>query len=159
MTITLRTFSSIGEVPTDAWDRLAPRDSAGLESSHLRALETSCINDLHPWYVVGYAEGAPVGHRAHAQGASMAAVTKALEIMVGQPELRERLLANPRFLAGGLADLGFETANRGGPIVQLYCGEELLTIGLYHKLFDDGVFVNPVVSPAAPRGASCCASA
>lgn len=83
--------------------------------------------------------------------ASVAAVLAAIRIVDEEPERRARLLANARFLAKGLQDLGYRVSHSGGAIVPVHCGNELLVMAAFHKLFEEGVFVNPVVYPAVPR--------
>ena len=48
--------------------------------------------------------------------------------------------------------MGYEVTHSRGAIIPLYCRDELLSFGMFRKLFDKGVFVNPVVSPAVPKG-------
>jgi 8-amino-7-oxononanoate synthase len=84
--------------------------------------------------------------------ATVAAVEAALAIARREPERRARLLANARFLAEGLRALGYEATWHGGAIVPISCGSEMLTVALFHKLFEEGVFVNPVLHPAVPKG-------
>ncbi|HET9552863.1 MAG TPA: aminotransferase class I/II-fold pyridoxal phosphate-dependent enzyme [Anaeromyxobacteraceae bacterium] len=84
--------------------------------------------------------------------ASVAAALEALELVDQEPERRRRLLANARFLAHGLRELGYRVGHHGGGIVPLFCGSELLAIAAFHRLLQDGVFVNPVTYPAVPRG-------
>jgi len=83
--------------------------------------------------------------------ASVAAVLTAIRIIDEEPERRVRLLENARFLADGLRDLDYKTGHQGSAIIPLFCGDELLTLAAFHKLFDEGVFVNPVTHPAVPR--------
>ncbi|WP_051208576.1 aminotransferase class I/II-fold pyridoxal phosphate-dependent enzyme [Propionicicella superfundia] len=83
--------------------------------------------------------------------ASVAAALAALGVVEAEPERRRRLLANARFLAAGLRDLGYRVDDHGNAILPVFCGDELLTLAAYHRLLDGGVFVNPVTHPAVPR--------
>lgn len=83
--------------------------------------------------------------------ASVAAALEAIELVDEEPLRRTRLLANARFLADGLRGLGYQATHHGGGIVPLFCGNELLAMAAFHRLLDDGVFVNPVTHPAVPR--------
>ena len=47
-------------------------------------------------------------------------------------------------------ELGFEIGNTSTPIIPLYVRDNEKTFRLTRMLMDDGVFVNPVVSPAVP---------
>ena len=55
-------------------------------------------------------------------------------------------------MAKGLQELGYDAPFRQTAIVPVYCRDELLTLALFKKLLDEGVFVNPVISPAVPKG-------
>jgi 8-amino-7-oxononanoate synthase len=83
--------------------------------------------------------------------AAVAAALEAIEIVDQEPERRARLLANAHLLANGLRGLGYRASHHGSGIVPLFCGNELLAIAAFHKLLEDGVFVNPVTYPAVPR--------
>lgn len=94
--------------------------------------------------------------RSHIFSASLppsavAVVRASLQIVEQEPERRQQLLNNARYLASGLKELGFNVCDTGSPIIPLFCGHELLTVAAFHKLFDAGVFVNPVTSPAVPK--------
>jgi len=84
--------------------------------------------------------------------AAVATVRAALEIIKREPERRRRALANAELMSRRLEDLGFQAPYRGTAIVPVHCGHELLAFGLFKKLLDEGVFVNPVAEPAVPRG-------
>ncbi len=84
--------------------------------------------------------------------ASMAAALKALEIVERDPERRKRLWENTRFMKRELEAMGFDTGDSASPVIPLVVGEELRVFGMTKRLHDEGVFVNPVVSPAVPPG-------
>lgn len=84
--------------------------------------------------------------------ASVAAVMAALEIIDQEPERRERLWANTRKMMKGLQELGFDIGSTETPIVPVVVGEDLLSFRMWRRLFDEGVFANPIVSPAVPPG-------
>lgn len=83
--------------------------------------------------------------------ASVAAVLAAIRIIDKEPIRRLNLIKNARFLADGLKDLGYRTSFNGSAIIPVYCGNELLALAAFHKLLEEGVFVNPVTSPAVPK--------
>ena len=58
-----RSFATpaIEDVPIGAWSQLAKAGAVSLEAPHLRAVEASRINDLHPYYIVGFRGGRVVG--------------------------------------------------------------------------------------------------
>lgn len=94
--------------------------------------------------------------RSHIFSASLppsavATVLASLKIIIDEPERRTRVLANAGFLAKGLKELGYDVHYNGSPIVPLFCGHELIAVAAFNKLFENGVFVNPVTSPAVPK--------
>jgi len=50
--------------------------------------------------------------------------------------------------------LGFDTGESESPVIPLVVGEDLDAYSMTMKLQDRGVFANPVVSPAVPKGRS-----
>jgi 8-amino-7-oxononanoate synthase len=48
--------------------------------------------------------------------------------------------------------LGFDIGNSESPIIPIIIGDYLLTLKTWRQLFDNGVFVNAIVSPATPPG-------
>jgi 8-amino-7-oxononanoate synthase len=84
--------------------------------------------------------------------ASVASVIKAVEIIEREPERRARLWENTRFMVAGLRSLGFDTGESQTPVVPVMVGEDRAAFFLSHRLQEEGVFVNPVVSPAVPPG-------
>lgn len=80
--------------------------------------------------------------------ASTAAALKALEIMETEPERQEQLWENTNFALEGFRNMGCEIGNTSTPIIPLYIRDNNLTFTITRDLFDEGVFVNPVVSPA-----------
>ena len=84
--------------------------------------------------------------------ASAAAALATVEIMDKEPERRERLWENTRFFAQGLKSLGFDTGDSRTPVVPVVVGEDLTALRMVHRLQEEGVFVNCVLSPATPPG-------
>ena len=82
--------------------------------------------------------------------ASVATVLAALDIMENEPEHRERLWDNTRKMQGSLRELGFDIGRTESPIVPIIVGDFEKTLVFWKHLFDAGVFVNPIVSPAVP---------
>ena len=54
----------------------------------------------------------------------------------------------------GFDDLGFEVIDHGSPILSIVIGADEATFDFNRRLFEEGVFVNPVVPPAVPEGNS-----
>ncbi|RLE20269.1 MAG: 8-amino-7-oxononanoate synthase [Acidobacteria bacterium] len=84
--------------------------------------------------------------------ASVASVLKAIEIIEREPERRERLLKNTRYLMNEVQRLGFDTGESASPIIPLLVGDDEVAFRFTMQLQEAGVFVNPVVSPAVPEG-------
>lgn len=85
---------------------------------------------------------------------SAAAVLKVLEIVESEPERRENLWKNARRMLKEIKALGFNTVDSQTPIIPIVIGENLETFAFWRALFDNGLFTNPVVSPAVPQGQS-----
>ena len=79
-----------------------------------------------------------------------AGVLAALEVMVAEPERRTRLWENTRRLQDGCRSLGFDIGHTETPIIPVLIGTLERTFVFWRKLFEAGVFTNPVVPPAVP---------
>jgi len=84
--------------------------------------------------------------------ASAAAALEALHIMRDQPELVDCLDQNAQFMRTGFRQLGFNIGNSTTPIIPVIIGDDQLTFLTWKLLFEAGVFVNPVISPAVAPG-------
>jgi 8-amino-7-oxononanoate synthase len=82
--------------------------------------------------------------------ANTAGVLAALEVMVCEPERREQLWENTRRFQDGCRVLGFDIGPTQTPIIPVLIGSLESTFLFWRKLFDAGVFTNPVVPPAVP---------
>ncbi len=82
--------------------------------------------------------------------ASTAAVLASLDIMENEPELIEKLWANTDRMRKGVKDMGYNTGTSCTPIIPLIIGDNDKVLKMRRMLFDKGLFVNPVVSPAVP---------
>lgn len=84
--------------------------------------------------------------------ASTAAALKAIDIMSSEPELQENLWKLTRQALEGFRSRGFEIGNTSTPIIPLYIRDNFKTFAITSDLLEEGIFVNPVVSPAvAPQ--------
>jgi 8-amino-7-oxononanoate synthase len=79
-----------------------------------------------------------------------AGVLAALEIVTSEPERRERLWKSTRRLQEGLKSVGFDIGPTQTPIVPVLIGTLEDTFAFWRRLYDAGVFTNPVVPPAVP---------
>jgi 8-amino-7-oxononanoate synthase len=84
--------------------------------------------------------------------ASVASVIKALEIVEREPERRQRLWETTEYMHREFTTLGFDTGESASPVIPLVVGEDVAAFKMTVRLQEEGVFVNPVVSPAVPPG-------
>jgi len=84
---------------------------------------------------------------------AVATVAACLEIIRSEPERREQVLAHGRYLRDGFQALGFETGPTETPVVPVITGSFELTLKLWRRVFDEGVFTNAVLPPAVPPNA------
>lgn len=80
--------------------------------------------------------------------ASTAAASAALDIMMNEPERMEHLWEITHYALDGFRNMGCEIGNTSTPIIPLYIRDNNLTFMITRELSDEGIFVNPVVSPA-----------
>ncbi len=84
--------------------------------------------------------------------ASTAAALKAIDIMISEPERQEQLWKLTSMALEGFRSRGFEIGNTSTPIIPLYIRDNFKTFAITRDLLEEGIFVNPVVSPAvAPQ--------
>lgn len=84
--------------------------------------------------------------------ASTAAALKAIDIMESEPERQEHLWEITHFALDGFRNMGCEIGNTSTPIIPLFIRDDYKTYHVVRDLFDEGLFVNSVVSPAvAPQ--------
>ncbi len=83
---------------------------------------------------------------------SAAAVLAALDIVEAEPERRDHLWKNARRMQREFRNLGFNIGHTASPIVPIVVGENIDTFSFWKDLFDNGIFTNPVVSPAVAPG-------
>jgi 8-amino-7-oxononanoate synthase len=82
----------------------------------------------------------------------VATVSTALDIIEEQPQLREQLWKNTRKMLDGYKELGYDTGHSETPIIPILIRDGVKVYEMCRYLFEEGVFVNPVVSPAVPPG-------
>ena len=79
-----------------------------------------------------------------------ASVIAAIEIMRSEPERQENLWKVSNYALKSFREAGFEIGNTETPIIPLYVRDNEKTFMVTKMLLDEGVFVNPVISPAVP---------
>ena len=80
--------------------------------------------------------------------ASTAAALKAIDLMIEEPERREHLWELTNYALEGFRNMGCEIGNTSTPIIPLFIRDNFKTFAITRDLLDEGIFVNPVVSPA-----------
>lgn len=80
------------------------------------------------------------------------AVKKALDILEREPERRKALWENTDYMKAALPALGFEIGNPESPVIPIVVGQDEIAYEMAVRLQDEGVFANPVVSPAVQPG-------
>ncbi len=83
--------------------------------------------------------------------ASAASVLAAIDIMESEPERISHLWDLTRYAKKGFSDAGFDTGKSETPIIPLFIRDNVKALMLTQKLLENGIFVNPVVSPAVPK--------
>ena len=84
--------------------------------------------------------------------ANAAAALAALHVMKEHPELGHRVCEIADRMRKGFIELGFNIGNSVTPVIPIIIGDDTRTFLTWKKLFDNGVFVNPVISPAVSPG-------
>jgi 8-amino-7-oxononanoate synthase len=85
-------------------------------------------------------------------GPNAAAVLAALNIMKKEPERVDRVNQIADYMRDEYQKLGFDIGNSQTPIIPIIIGNDEMTWMTWKLLFDNGVFVNPIISPATPPG-------
>lgn len=84
--------------------------------------------------------------------ANAAAAAEALSILEAEPERVKKLWENADYMKQGLKKLGIPIGNSETPIIPVMTYEDYRTFLMAKKLLEEGVYVNPVVSPAVMPG-------
>lgn len=80
--------------------------------------------------------------------AATAAARQALRIIKSEPERIDNLWNITNYALNNFRQLGFEIGNTSTPIIPLYIRDFDKTFIITRMLFDEGIFVNPVIPPA-----------
>jgi 8-amino-7-oxononanoate synthase len=81
-----------------------------------------------------------------------AAALAALHVMRDEPERIQRLIDLAAYMRKEYRRLGFDIGLSESPIIPIHIGDDIRTLTISKALFDAGIFVNPVISPAVPEG-------
>ncbi len=77
-----------------------------------------------------------------------AAASAALDVLISEPDRVENLWKITNYALEGFRQLGCEIGHTNSPIIPLYVRDNEKTFIITRTLFEEGIFVNPVVSPA-----------
>ncbi len=80
--------------------------------------------------------------------AATAAASVAFDIMINEPERIENLWKLTEYALNGFRSIGCEIGNTSTPIIPIYIRNDEKTFLATKMLFEEGIFINPVVSPA-----------
>ncbi|MGM7701254.1 glycine C-acetyltransferase [Pseudalkalibacillus sp. Hm43] len=83
-----------------------------------------------------------------------AACSAAIDVLLEEPELIDKLWDNANFLKEGLSKLGFDTGKSETPITPVIVGDAALAHKLSDKLFDYGVFAQGIGFPTVAKGSA-----
>jgi len=84
--------------------------------------------------------------------ASVASVSAAVDVMLEEDWRREQLWRNTRIMMERLRAAGFDTGPSETPIIPAVVGEDEVAFMMCRRLFEEGVFTNPIISPAVEKG-------
>jgi len=84
--------------------------------------------------------------------ANAAAALAALQVMRDEPERSQRVMDVAAYMRKGLTNLGFDIGASTTPVIPVITGDNQKTFLAWKMLFDNGVFVNPVIAPAVSPG-------
>ena len=80
-----------------------------------------------------------------------AACIAALDVLIEEPEIIDRLWENTRFFKAGLERLGFNTGLSESPITPVIAGDSVKANALSDRLFQEGVFAQAIAFPTVAR--------
>ncbi len=83
--------------------------------------------------------------------AATASALSALRITKREPERIAKLWENTHYSLDKLHSLGFDTGVSCTPIIPIYIRDDIKTFQLSKLLLNEGIFVNPVTSPAVTK--------
>ena len=83
--------------------------------------------------------------------ANVAAVSKAIDIMLEEPERIEHLWDVSDYARMQFKSRGFDIGRSETPIIPLFVRNSEKAFWLCNRLLEDGVFVTPVIAPAVPE--------
>ena len=82
----------------------------------------------------------------------VAAITRAVQMLIDSTELWDKLWENGNYLKAGLKKLGFNIGHSETPITPCIIGDEKLTQQFSSRLIEEGVYAKAIVFPTVPKG-------
>ena len=83
--------------------------------------------------------------------AAVAAASKAIDIMIEEPQRRENLWKVTRHAQQAFKEAGFDTGHTQSPIIPLFVRDTMKAMKIVRLAYDQGVFITPVIAPAVPE--------
>ena len=83
--------------------------------------------------------------------AAAAAASKALDIMIEEPERREHLWKLTHHAHAAFKSQGFDIGHSETPIIPLFVRDTIKAMTIVRMAYDQGVFITPVIAPAVPE--------
>jgi len=84
--------------------------------------------------------------------ASVATALATVDIIQAEPERREKLWKITKKMKSGFQAMGYDTGPTETPIIPAIIGNDEMAFMLWRLLREDGIFTNPVIYPAVPKG-------
>ena len=83
--------------------------------------------------------------------ANVASVSKAIDIMLSEPERIQHLWDLTNYSAKQFKDRGFDIGHTETPIIPLFVRDTEKSLYISNELLEEGIFANPIVAPAVPN--------
>jgi len=83
---------------------------------------------------------------------ALASTREALRILKAEPERVQNLTDIAEYMRQLLRERKIKFANSKAPIIALFTYEQEITLAVCKRLFEEGVYANPVLPPATPPG-------
>ena len=82
--------------------------------------------------------------------AAIATASKALDIVMEEPERRDRLIKNSDYFRNSLKKMGYDIGQSESQIIPVVIGDVMDTVDLWKRLYEHDLFTNLVIHPATP---------
>jgi len=150
----LGVFGERGRGVAEALDVLRGVDFVvGTFSKSLGAMGGFCVSQHDVLGLFRYVSR-PFMFTASPSPSVVATTREALRQLRTRPELKETLWSNANRLYSALQDLGFELGPEISPVIAVRCKDRKTALSDWNRLLNAGVYVNMMLPPATPGGAS-----